>query len=259
MIISAKRKILIYSNSIFIAGILFFTSCKTSYINHEIEAKNISVDQTISEKEEVLEIINPYKQHVDNEMNQILSYAPITMDKTYGKWETTIGNLFAEAVLLETNPIFRTRTGKTIDVCLLNHGGVRSIISKGNVTTRTAYEVMPFENAAVIMEMKGNLIKELAEFYISDKKPHPLAGLFITIDSNQTIKNIKIGNEILDLDKTYYVVTNDYLAVGGDNMKFFTKATSVTDIDYKLRNVLLNYFKKTKELPIITTKHVIEE
>ena len=259
MIISSKRKILIYSNSILLASALLFASCKTKYINHEIDAKNIRVDQLISEKSEVLDFINPYKQHVDDQMSQVLSYSPITMDKSQGKWETTIGNLFAEAVLEETNPIFNARTGKSIDICLLNHGGVRAIISQGDVTVRTAYEIMPFENAAVVLEMNGALIQEMAEFFIKDKKAHPLAGLFITIDAKQNIKSIHVGNQLLDLSKTYYVVTNDYLSLGGDNMKFFTKAQSVVDIDYKLRNVLLDYFKKTKELPVITTKHVIED
>lgn len=259
MIISSKRKILIYSNSILLASTLLFASCKTNYVNHEIEAKNIRVDQQISEKSEVLDFINPYKQHVDNQMSQVLSYSSVTMDRTQGKWETTIGNLFAEAVVQEANPIFKSRAGKNIDICLLNYGGVRAVISKGDVTTRTAYEIMPFENAAVVLEMKGDLIQEMAEFFIKDKKAHPLAGLFITIDSNQNIKSIHVGNELLDLSKTYYVVTNDYLSLGGDNMKFFTKAQSVVDLDYKLRNVLLDYFKKTKELPNITTKHVIEE
>ena len=55
------------------------------------------------------------------------------------------------------------------------------------------------------------------------------------------------------------MVTNDYLALGGDNMKFFTKATNKYDMDYKLRNVLLAYFSKNNPLPVITTKHIIEE
>lgn len=259
MIISSKRKILIYSNSILIASTLMLSSCKTTYVNHQIEAKNILVDQHITEKQEVLDIIDPYKKHVDEQMNEVLSSATETMDKSNGKWETTIGNLFAQAVIQESNPIFRARTGKTIDICLLNFGGVRGIISKGNVTTRNAYEIMPFENSAVIVEMKGSQVLEMAEFFIKDKKAHPLAGMVITINANQKIKHIKIGNELLDVNKNYFVVTNDYLSLGGDNMSFFTKGISKTDIDYKLRNILLSYFKKTKVLPIITTKSVIEE
>jgi 2',3'-cyclic-nucleotide 2'-phosphodiesterase (5'-nucleotidase family) len=35
-----------------------------------------------------------------------------------------------------------------MDIVLLNHGGIRSIIPKGEVTTRTAFEIMPFETAS---------------------------------------------------------------------------------------------------------------
>ena len=94
---------------------------------------------------------------------------------------------------------------------------------------------------------------------IAEEKAHPLAGITIHIDSNKKIKNIKINNQDLDIDKTYFVVTNDYLALGGDNMKFFTKAINKYDMDYKLRNVLLAYFSKNNPLPVITTQHIIEE
>lgn len=258
MIISLKRKILIYSNSILLSSALLITSCKTAVVNHQIDAKNWVIDANITEKNEIVAYIEPYKQHIDQQMSQVLSHASETMDKTQGKWETTIGNLFAEAVMQEANPIFYARTGKNIDICMLNFGGVRSIISQGEVTTRHAFDIMPFENSAVVMEMNGTLIREMAEFFIQDKKAHPLAGITIHIDENQKITQIYIGDQPLDLNQTYYVVTNDYLSLGGDNMRFFLKAQAVTDLDYKLRNILLDYFKKTPELPIITTKHVIE-
>lgn len=259
MIISSKRRILIYSNSILLASTLLFSSCKTHYGVESVSAKNIVIDESIVENNAILEYIAPYKAHVDKEMNQVLSYAPETLDKSKGKWETTIGNLFAQAVMDEASPVFKSRTGKTIDMCLLNYGGIRAVINQGDVTTRTAFEVMPFENSAIVLEIKGSTIQKLAEFYIKNKTAHPLLGMNITIDKNQEIKNITINNQPLDLNKTYHLVTNDYLALGGDNMSFLLEAISATDIDYKLRNILIAYFNKHPQLPIITKNYIIEE
>ena len=36
---------------------------------------------------------------------------------------------------------------------------------------------MPFENSLVVIALKGEQIKEIADFIIADKKPHPLSGL----------------------------------------------------------------------------------
>nr|WP_297309840.1 5'-nucleotidase [uncultured Flavobacterium sp.] len=237
-----------------------FISCKsTSYKNTSISAKNIIIDNNLEKDLSIEEFVTPYREHIDNDLNKIISFSPEAMDKSKGKWETSIGNLFATAVIEEVNPVFKSRYNKDIDICMLNHGGIRSIISEGNVTTRTAFEVMPFENSAVVVELKGEQILELAEFMINEERAHPLAGIIISIDKNKKISSIKIKNEEIDLNQTYFVVTNDYLSLGGDNMKFFTKGVNKYIMDYKLRNVLLAYFEKNNPLPIITTKNIIEE
>lgn len=256
---NSKNKLLFLVGCLTITSSFTMTSCKSSsYKNTSIDAKNIEVTAEMGSDKNMEAFINPYRKHIDEDLNKVISFSPVTMDKSKGKWQTTIGNLFAEATLEEVNPIFKSRYNKDIDICMLNHGGIRSIISEGNVTTRTAFEVMPFENSAVVVELKGTQIKELAEYVIAEKKPHPLAGITITIDANNQIKNIKINHQDLDLNKTYYVVTNDYLALGGDNMKFFTKGEKHV-MDYKLRNVLLAYFQKNNPLPVITTQRIIEE
>lgn len=51
----------------------------------------------------------------------------------------------ADITLEKCNPIFNKRENIDIDICLLNHGGIRSIIPQGNVTARNAYEVMPLK------------------------------------------------------------------------------------------------------------------
>jgi 2',3'-cyclic-nucleotide 2'-phosphodiesterase (5'-nucleotidase family) len=105
----------------------------------------------------------------------------------------------------------------------LNNGGIRSIIPKGNVTARTAYEVMPFENSTVVLAISGKVVLEIVDYIISEKKPHPLSGMSFTINSDGKPSNIKIGNNNLEEEKVYYVVTSDYLANGGDNMLFLKR------------------------------------
>ena len=42
------------------------------------------------------------------------------------------------------------------DIVLLNNGGIRSIISKGPISEKTAFELMPFENSIVVVKLKGS-------------------------------------------------------------------------------------------------------
>lgn len=143
---------------------------------------------------------------------------------------------------------------------MLNHGGIRSVIPKGNVTTRTAYEIMPFENSVIVVGLTGKEIEDLATYFIAEKKPHPLYGITIYTDKTASqIKKIEIDTEPLILNKTYYIATSDYLANGGDNMLFLKRSTIKYDLDYKLRNLFIDYFKSVDTLPNITTQHIILE
>ena len=143
---------------------------------------------------------------------------------------------------------------------MLNHGGIRAVIPKGDVTTRTAFEVMPFENSLFIVGLNGKEIKTLAEYIIKEKKPHPLYGMKIYINkSTSAINKIEINNQPLDENRIYYVGTSDYLANGGDNMTFFKDSKIKFDMEYKLRNMMIDYFKKVDTIPNITTEKIILE
>jgi hypothetical protein len=57
----------------------------------------------------------------------------------------------------------------------------------------------------------------------------------------------------------YYVVTSDYLANGGDNMNFFKKGVTNYPIEYKLRNILIDYFKEVDTIPLVKDKRISVE
>lgn len=205
-----------------------------------------STDAAIVEKVKKIEnSIQPYREKIDADLNIVLSYAPETIDKT-GEWQTPMGNFLADLTFEKSNKLFQLREKKSIDICLLNNGGIRSLLSKGNVTARNAYEIMPFENSCVVVGFNSDQIIEIINFIIVDKKPHPLKGLSFSIDTNGVAQNILVNGMPLQRNKLYYVVTTDYLSSGGDNMVFFKSATEKYDLEYKLRNIIIDFFKENK-------------
>lgn len=219
-------------------------SCaEKKYAVTKIEAKEIGITDKYSEDASIENFIKPYRDKIDADLSKVLSNAPETIDKS-GEWQTPMGNFLADITFEKSNKVFQIREKKGIDICLLNHGGIRSIIPKGNITARNAYEVMPFENSAIVIGLKVEQITEMITYIISEKKPHPLKGLTFTIDKNFQPKTILINGNPLQNDKVYYVVTSDYLANGGDNMLFFKKGIEKYVLDYKLRNIIIDYFKE---------------
>ena len=246
-----KHFVLIITFSLLLFG------CKTSYEIVKIEGKQIGVSDPTAEHPELENFIKPYREHINKDLDSVLAFCPETLDKSKGEWQTNIGNFMADVCLSGSNKIFSKRYNKSIDLCLLNHGGIRSIIPKGNVTTRTAFEVMPFENNMVVIALKGSQINELVAHIIKEKKPHPLSGMKLILDRNLLVKSIMIQDKELDLNAIYYVATSDYLANGGDNMRFFLTNEGVFDSDYKIRNILIDYFKEVNTVEASSVPRII--
>lgn len=243
---------------IFITLFLFFSCSNQQYVINKTIAKEYKITDSITKSIEIETFITPYRNHIDKDLSQVLAYAPETLDKN-GQWQSTIGNFLADITLQKCNPIFYSREKKSIDICLLNHGGIRSVIPKGNVNARVAYEVMPFENVAMVVALKGGEIQEMVNYIVLNKKAHPLSGMTFTIDKNNIAINILIQGIPLDNNAIYYVVTSDYLVNGGDNMTFFSKATAKYDLDYKLRNIIIDYFNEADTIPIIKDQRILVE
>ena len=217
-------------------------SCNNSRILVNTDGKNISINREIEPVNQVEDIINPYKLNLDKTINKVLSFSVDNYSKNDGDYNTAIGNLMADAVLELTNPVFKNKTEKNIDMVLLNHGGIRSILPKGKVTTKTAYKLMPFENSVVVTALKGSVVFEMINYLKISNKAHPISGLELVINADDSYKKIQIGGKAVDSEKLYYIATSDYLYKGGDQMEFFKKSDTLYKLNYKIRNVLLDYF-----------------
>lgn len=229
--------------------IITFACCKRGPLPlGQIAGSTIVIDSTLKAIDSVSQFIAPYHNRVNQVLDSTLTYAPYVISKTDGVFNTSAGNLLADIVLAEAGPIFKSRTGKDLDFALLNHGGIRSIISKGNVTSRTAYEVMPFENSIVVVELTGKSVADLVSFLVDSGRAHPVAGIKILLDRENKLKAITIKGRPLDYDRNYFIATSNYLATGGDDMVFFKDAITLTETDYMIRNAMIDYFKKVDTL-----------
>ena len=190
-------------------------------------------------------------------MNKPISYSLKTYKKNDGILNSSLGNMFADATYDLINPIYKDKTGNSIDVVLLNNGGIRSIISQGPVSEKTAFELMPFENSIVIVKLDGNSIKKMVDYLVKVRLPHPIKGLEIILNKDYSVESVLLNNNPIDENKNYFVATTDYLLDGGDKMYFLAESKETTIIDYKMRDVLIDYFIKTDTLKLKTDNRFI--
>jgi len=224
----------------YIYFISLLLACSPTYIIESHDSKLIAVAEKVDSS--ILKIISPYQEGIENQMSEVLSYTVNSLEK--GKPQSTIGNFVADLCLNYTDA----------DICIMNNGGLRTTIDKGNITMGKIFELMPFENELVVLELdKSDYISLLS--YIVKRGGEPFSGMTIKIDkenkiiSNSWPVNFENGEKIS-------VITSDYLANGGDNMSFFQNKEQ-KKVGIKLRDAIIDYCKKTDTINVKLDNRII--
>jgi 5'-nucleotidase len=158
--------------------------------------------------------------------------------------ESALGDLVADSMLYAARPF-------GAQIALQNPGGIRQDLetAEGNrVTLGHAMAVLPFGNTMVAMNLRGAQIVDLLEQqWIGGREAkrgllQVSEGFWYEWDpalpegSRVLPGSVKLNGVPLQMDSSYRVVTNNFLAEGGDGFPGFTKGsnrapTSIRDID----------------------------
>jgi 2',3'-cyclic-nucleotide 2'-phosphodiesterase (5'-nucleotidase family) len=164
-------------------------------------------------------------------MNAVVCYSDTPMPKLKNVTESLLGNFVA-------NLTFEVANEKA-DFCLLNFGGLRTSIPKGPITRGKLFELMPFENSLIIVEISDEKFRELIK-YLINVNGQPVSNLTLSVSKSDTI--CKIGkDEYIPNGQNIKVLTTDYLANGGDHMNFFIDPILKQNLGIKLRDAIISH------------------
>ena len=193
--------------------------------------------------------------------------------------ETNLGDLITDAMMwaIKTKApgVYMTNA-----VAITNGGGIRAAIAKGDITKKDVNTVLPFGNTLAVVYVKGSELLEALEVstYCTPKSlggfPQ-FAGMEVELntaceyDANDTTypgstyfgpKSINritiktVNGKAFDKDATYAVITNNFLAAGGDTYYAFAAAQTQFDTGLPLDEILMEYI--TVELNgVVTDKY----
>ncbi|NMA72616.1 MAG: 5'-nucleotidase [Bacteroidales bacterium] len=206
----------------------------------QITGKLVQMDSTWDSKADsnLIKLIEPYKTKVDSVMNQVIGEAEITL-KSH-RPESLLSNLVADVLREAAIPVL----GHPADMGLVNMGGLRNIISKGQITEGDVYEILPFENSLCIVTLQGKDLKLLLE-NIASVKGEGVSNLSLKITETGQVIDSKINGQPLEDLKEYTIATIDYLADGNDGMVALMQAKKrICPKGATLRGLFLDYIKK---------------
>ena len=186
--------------------------------------------------------------------------------------ETNLGDLITDAMLWKVLSDAEITVAKENVVAITNGGGIRASIGVGDVTKKDINTVLPFGNTLAVVYVKGSELLEALEAstyctpksiggfpqvagmqfkvttyekYDANAEPYPGS----TYYGPKTINRVTIGSingKEFDPEATYAVITNNFVAGGGDTYYAFAAATNQFDTGLPLDEVVMEYV--TKEL-----------
>ena len=249
----------------------------------EVDGKEVTVYDYTKSDETVANAAKAIIDPIDADYDQKFAESAVDLNgaKAPGNRteETNLGDLITDAMMWA---IKTKAPGVDMNnaVAITNGGGIRAAIAKGDITKKDVNTVLPFGNTLAVVYVKGSELLEALEVstYCTPKSlggfPQ-FAGMEVELntaceyDANDTTypgstyfgpKSINritiktVNGKAFDKDATYAVITNNFLAAGGDTYYAFAAAQTQFDTGLPLDEILMEYI--TVELNgVVTDKY----
>ena len=189
-------------------------------------------------------MLAPYSEKV-SELSKVIGRLEGGLSKK-GVGGGSLGNFVSDGIRVQA----QAKLGKPVTLAVMNVGGLRkNEISAGELRASDIFELLPFENALVALEMTGTQLSQLLQVVARDAQ----AGARIEFKYNDRNRAEFISGKLVDANgklqdvdpqKMYTVVTIDYLLqVAGGPYAILKEAKSTTPLNMTLRDAIMSYVK----------------
>lgn len=222
---------------------LYFSKNSNAVINTEYKVVELSPSNLTPDKA-VQAIVDKVQQEVAPVKTKVLGYTTYGLEhekfthSVLGQWVTDTMRHNAKA-----------------DIAFENGGGLRAGIPAGPITLGNLYQVVPFDNTLVTVELTGKQVIEVLEHGIYNKQIGMVqfSGIQVEYDialtDNKKIAKVTLSDgSNLNLTKKYKVVTNDFMAQGGDGFTMFGQGQHLLDTQIPLRDCLVETIVRDKQI-----------
>lgn len=191
----------------------------------------LPVTADIPESVEVAKVVaSSMALHARDARRRVLGHVVTTLDAKHATnrtRETNLGDLIAEAY----------RHATQADIGLVNGGSIRSdrLYEPGPITQADVYDILPFNNPIVAVEITGRVLRAAIEHGLSKIGVEKADGRFLQVagltfrympgrSPGARLVDIRVGDAALDENRLYSVAISGYLVKGGDGYEMFRGA-----------------------------------
>ena len=213
------------------------------------------------------EFINSLWNEYSDELNALIGYSNFDLllrdENSIAPFcrigECSLGDLITDAIKASTNT----------EIAILNGGGIRNDLKKGNITSSTVIDILPWFSYIIAKQLTGQVILDALEFGVS-KLPNAFGGYpqasgitfdldpsinstvktdnsgnFVNVTGERRVSNVKINGENLNLTRLYNVSLLNFQGSGGDGYSMFADKEVYLESILTDTDSLIYYIKNT--------------
>lgn len=216
--VNGKPLVQAYKNGRSIGKITFVFDENNKLVSAEPFLDNIyKRPDTLKDDANTLAIYKKYEEELGPVLGKVLGKTTVDLDHDRYAGPSLLGEWVSE--------IMKDKVG--VQIGMTNGGGLRTDVPAGEITAGKLYEVMPFDNTLYTMKLSGADVKANIEHGImnDDIGWIQIAGVRVTYNpkaeaGNRITSMVLEDGTVVEMDKYYTVVTNDFMFTGGDKYNF---------------------------------------
>ena len=145
---------------VWLLSLAMFASCKTHLgISNIKPYENTKITAELTEDQEMLKTIIPYKKSMEKQMGEKISHTSVALTKDGD--DSNMGKVLVDYTYDAAAEWAKSNGLPRVDAAVINIGGIRTTFAPGDILLKHIFEVMPFENEIVIIAMKGSDLQGL--------------------------------------------------------------------------------------------------
>ncbi|RKD93541.1 bifunctional metallophosphatase/5'-nucleotidase [Halopiger aswanensis] len=204
-----------------------------AFERHDLAA--LVEDGEVEPHGEIESLLTDYESQLEAELDEVIGETAVDLDtrrETVRQGESNFGNWLTDLI----------REDVDADVAIQNGGGIRSdqLYEAGEITRGMIVDILPFPNYTTKLEVSGEELKAAIEHGVGAvEEGHgrfpQVSGLSFAYDPDaepgERVQELTVGGEPVDLEATYELGTNDFVAGGGDGYEMFAEADVLVPSD----------------------------
>ena len=202
-------------------------------------AESRPINESVAEDPAILKTIEPAKKEILAGFGKVIATSPNGVFRGRGGDENLLGYWIADCMRTRAS----AAVGAPVKFAFTNGGGIRGNIKAGDVKVGDIFEVMPFENEMMVVELTGAEVAAVMRESFRRRGGEPSsgikAGLSGTLEKPEFTITWEDGTAIAP-DEMVKVATSDYLYGGGDSYPTLKRGRRPYTTGLTIRQILLD-------------------